>query len=131
MNAEPVTIDFSLYPPVGTEDWRYAFATAKVRVLETQMLDRATLADMAGADSFTTAADMLVDLDLELNAAGIHLAFAELEDTVEEKIVRYGLLDTIDEQHFYPTVDVAVASFSDERASAQQQAHRDELGTNA
>ena len=77
-------------------------------------------------DVDTTAADMLVDLDLELNAADIHLAFAELGDTVEEKIVRYGLLDTIDEQHFYPTVDVAVAAFLDERACAQQCAHQDE-----
>ncbi len=62
-------------------------------------------------DVDTTAADMLVDLDLELNAAGIHLIFAELKDPVKEKIVRYGLLDTIDRRHFYPTIEVAVEEF--------------------
>jgi high affinity sulfate transporter 1 len=62
-------------------------------------------------DVDTTAADMLVDLDLELNESGIHLIFAELKDPVKEKIVRYGLLDTIDRRHFYPTIEVAVDEF--------------------
>ena len=61
-----------------------------------------------------TAAEMLEELDLELNAAGIHLAFAELKDPVRDKIVRYGLYDTIDEQHFYPTIKVAVRAFRKE-----------------
>ena len=65
-------------------------------------------------DVDATAADVLVDLDLELNAADIHLVFAELKDPVKEKIVRYGLLDTIDHQHFYPTIEIAVAAFFDE-----------------
>ena len=73
-----------------------------------------------GGDVDTTAADMLVTLDLELNAVGIHLAFAELTDPVKQKIVRYSLLDTIDEGHFYPTIDVAVAAFFDERTRAEQ-----------
>jgi len=64
-------------------------------------------------DIDTTAADMLVDLDLELNAEDIHLAFAEMKDPVKDKIVRYGLLDTIDNRHFYPTIEVAVAAFLD------------------
>ncbi len=62
-------------------------------------------------DVDTTAADMLVELDLELNAADIHLIFAELKDPVKEKIVRYGLLDTIDHRHFYPTIEIAVEEF--------------------
>ena len=68
-------------------------------------------------DVDTTAADMLVDLDLELNASGIHLVFAEMKDPVQEKIVRYGLLDTIDQRHFFPTIEVAVAAFSDEKSN--------------
>ena len=66
-------------------------------------------------DVDTTAGDMLVDLDLELNAAGIHLVFAELKDSVKEKIERYGLLETIDQRHFYPTIEVAVEEFQRER----------------
>jgi MFS superfamily sulfate permease-like transporter len=65
-------------------------------------------------DVDTTAADMLVELDLELNAAGKHLIFAELKEPVKDKIVRYGLLDTIDRRHFYPTIDLAVAAFYEE-----------------
>jgi len=62
-------------------------------------------------DVDTTAGDMLVDLDLELNAAEIHLVFAELKDSVREKIERYGLLETIDRRHFFPTIEVAVEEF--------------------
>ena len=59
-------------------------------------------------DIDTTAGSMLVDLDLELNAAGIHLAFAELQTAVRDTIVRYGLLETIEETHFYRSVEEAV-----------------------
>jgi high affinity sulfate transporter 1 len=69
-------------------------------------------------DVDTTAGDMLVDLDLELNAAGIHLVFAELKDSVKEKIERYGLLETIDRRHFYPTIEAAVEEFQREVQSS-------------
>jgi len=63
-------------------------------------------------------ADMLADLVQELNAADIHLIFAELKTPIKEKIVLYSLLDTIEERHFYPTVEVAVEAFLDERRRA-------------
>ena len=62
-------------------------------------------------DIDSTAAEMLAELDLELNAAEIHLAFAELKDPVKDKIIRYGLLEYIDQRHFYPTIEVAVNEF--------------------
>ena len=68
-------------------------------------------------DIDTTAGSMLADLDAELNASGIHLAFAELQSAVRDTIVRYGLLETIDAGHFYGSVDEAV------------EAHRRELGS--
>ena len=61
-------------------------------------------------DIDTTAGAMLADLDLELNAAGIHLAFAELQSDVRDAIVRYGLLETIDQGHLYASVTEAVES---------------------
>lgn len=61
-----------------------------------------------------TAGEMLADLDEELNAQGVHLVFAELKDPVKEKMVRYGLLETIDSRHFYPTLQTAVAAFHEE-----------------
>ncbi len=68
-------------------------------------------------DVDTTAAEMLVDLDEELNASGIHLVFAELKDPVKDKMIRYGLLETIASHHFYPTLDTAVAAFYEETKS--------------
>ena len=63
------------------------------------------------ADIDTTASAILSDLDIELNASGIHLAFAELQDGVRDQIVRYGLLETIDQGHFYRTIDEAIVAF--------------------
>lgn len=65
-------------------------------------------------DVDTTAAEMLEALDHELNAAGIHLIFAELKDPVRDKIERYGLLETIDFRHFFPTLEAAVEAFEEE-----------------
>ena len=75
-------------------------------------------------DVDTTAADMLVDLDEELNAAGIHLILAELKDPVRDKIKRYGLYETIDRRHFYPTIEVAIQEFHREWQERKNQAER-------
>jgi high affinity sulfate transporter 1 len=55
-------------------------------------------------DVDTTAADMLEDLDSELNELGISLVFAEMKDPVRRKIDRYELTRTIDPRHFFPTL---------------------------
>jgi high affinity sulfate transporter 1 len=70
------------------------------------------------ADIDTTAADMLVKLDEELNADGRHLVFAELKDPVRDKLERYSIYETIDPGHFYPTIRKAVAAFRAESADA-------------
>ncbi|MDX2514927.1 MULTISPECIES: SulP family inorganic anion transporter [Streptomyces] len=62
-------------------------------------------------DVDTTAADVLEELDRELNAEDVHLVFAELKDPVRHKIERYGLTRTIDPRHFFPTVEAAVHAF--------------------
>jgi high affinity sulfate transporter 1 len=62
-------------------------------------------------DIDTTAAEMLVALDEDLNARSIHLVFAELKDPVKDRAIRYGLLETIEHKHFFPTIDVAVEAF--------------------
>lgn len=67
-------------------------------------------------DIDTTAADMLVKLDEELNADGIHLAFAGLKDPVKDKLDLYSIYDTIDPEHFYPTIKTAIRAFRDEVA---------------
>ncbi|MBO0850806.1 MAG: sodium-independent anion transporter, partial [Pseudonocardia sp.] len=62
-------------------------------------------------DVDTTAADMLHDLDEELNARGINLVFAEMKDPVRRKLDRYELTRTIDPAHFFPTLECAVDAF--------------------
>ena len=56
-------ISFYRYPPIGAEDWRYAYPTAKVRVLELSMIPRSTFVDMANAGSFAEAAELLAGSD--------------------------------------------------------------------
>ena len=75
--AEQTVIDFSTYPPVGADDWQYAFQTAQVRSLETQMLTRAALLDMTNAESFEQAADLLSGTEYALPQAGKDIAQAE------------------------------------------------------
>jgi high affinity sulfate transporter 1 len=62
-------------------------------------------------DVDTTAADMLEDLDEDLNDLGISMVFAEMKDPVRAKIDRYKLTRTIDPAHFFPTIEDAVAAF--------------------
>jgi MFS superfamily sulfate permease-like transporter len=62
-------------------------------------------------DIDTTAADMLEDLDRELNAMGTALVFAELKDRVRATLERYELIGPLDPDHFFPTIDAAVAAF--------------------
>ncbi len=84
----------------------------------------------------TTAAEMLVDLDEELNDSDIHLAFAELKDPVKDKMIQYGLLETIESYHFFPTLETAVTAFFEEKKrneaeKAAAQAEEKEEANNA
>lgn len=74
---QPV-IDFYTYPPIGGDDWRYTFQTARVRAIEMQMLTRATLLDMANAENFAQAADLLSATEYALPSGG--KSSAEIED---------------------------------------------------
>jgi high affinity sulfate transporter 1 len=69
-------------------------------------------------DVDTTAADMLVDLDEELNAAGTSLVFAELKDPVRVKLERYELIGPLNPDHFFPTLDAAVDAFRAQTGAA-------------
>ena len=57
---------------------------------------------------------MLRDLNDELEADGIELAFAELKDPVRDRLRRYGIHDAIGRHRFFPTIGVAVAAYLDE-----------------
>jgi len=65
-------------------------------------------------DVDTTAADMLAELDEELNAEGTSLVFAELKDPVRAKLERYALIGPLDPEHFFPTLEAAVHAFQEQ-----------------
>jgi high affinity sulfate transporter 1 len=61
-------------------------------------------------DVDVTAARMLEQLDLELNATGVHMAFAELRTRLQELVSRYGLFETLDRDRFYPSLGTALTA---------------------
>ena len=58
-----------------------------------------------------TAADMLADLDEELDAMKVQLCFAELKGPVKDSLKRYGIFKRIGERYFVPTVGRAVGDY--------------------
>jgi MFS superfamily sulfate permease-like transporter len=62
-------------------------------------------------DVDTTAADMLGELDEELNAAGTSLVFAGLKTPVRDKLERYQLIGPLDPAHFFPNLSSAVDAY--------------------
>jgi hypothetical protein len=63
---------------------------------------------------------MLEQLDKELNAQGINMAFVELRTRLQELVKRYGLLATLDRDHFYPSIDTALAALREEEAEEEE-----------
>jgi high affinity sulfate transporter 1 len=66
----------------------------------------------AVTDVDVTAAEKLEQLDRQLNEEGVHLAFVELRGRLEELLLRYGLFETLDRDHFYPSVEAALAAIA-------------------
>jgi hypothetical protein len=56
---------------------------------------------------------MLEQLDLELNAMGVHMAFAEMRTRLQVLVRHYGLFETLDRDRFYPTLEAAVAAIGE------------------
>jgi V/A-type H+-transporting ATPase subunit C len=79
--AEQAVLDFYRYPPIGGDDWRYTFQTAEVRALETRMLSRTVLVNMAEAENFEQAADLLAGGEYALPHGGRN--FAEVENMLQ------------------------------------------------
>jgi high affinity sulfate transporter 1 len=65
-------------------------------------------------DIDVTAAGVLKDLDNELNAAGTRMAFVEMRSRLQDLVRQYGLFETLDRDHFYPTIDEALGAIQEE-----------------
>ncbi len=104
MNAtqEQAVVDFYRYPPIGDNDWLYGFATAKVRVLASMMLSRGALLDMANAESFAAAIELLAGGEYAIapdagGVAGIEQMLLEKRTQVRELFADLMLDDEIQE----------------------------------
>ncbi len=61
-------------------------------------------------DIDVTAADVLEQLDIELNGQGINIAFVELRSRLKDLVYDYGLFATLDRDHFYDSIEAALAA---------------------
>ena len=71
---------------------------------------------------------MLERLDVELNDDGIHLAFVELRTRLQDLLYRYGLFETLDRDHFYDSIDEALAA---DRGGGRREGRQDERPVSA
>jgi MFS superfamily sulfate permease-like transporter len=62
-------------------------------------------------DIDTTAAEQLEALVDQLEQRSVRLVFAQLKDPVKERLRRYGLVERIGEDAFYPTLGTAVDGY--------------------
>jgi V/A-type H+-transporting ATPase subunit C len=76
-------LDFYTYPPVGSDDWRYVYQSAQVRALEMQMLTRAAFHDMANAQNFQAAIDLLSSTEYSIPRTG--KSFTEIENVLSQR----------------------------------------------
>jgi V/A-type H+-transporting ATPase subunit C len=83
IQSEKTILSFYTYPPIGGNDWRYAFETAQIRTLEMQMLTRATLQDMANTANYEQAVSLLGSGEYAMPQAGRD--FSEVEDTLQAR----------------------------------------------
>jgi V/A-type H+-transporting ATPase subunit C len=88
-------IDFYRYPPVGGDDWRYTFETARVRAIEMQMLSPAALLDMANAENFESATALLASTEYALPQTSGGNGFAEMENILADRRAQLRLLFSI------------------------------------
>jgi MFS superfamily sulfate permease-like transporter len=64
-------------------------------------------------DIDVTAADMMEQLDNDLDELGVHIAFVELRTRLHRQVGRYGLFEkALNREHFYDSIDTAVAAIA-------------------
>jgi high affinity sulfate transporter 1 len=76
-------------------------------------------------DVDTSAADVLQSLHDDLDAAGVELHFAEVKDPVKDRLRRYGLLERLGPERFYPTVGTAVDAYVAETGVAWRESDQE------
>ena len=107
-----------------------SFRQAIRRVVKARQPRWVVLQCEAITDIDVTAAEVLEQLDVELNRAGIHMAFVEMRSRLQDLVGEYGLYGTLDRDHFYPTIDAAlVAQVDDDGGVVQHEESGEDAGT--
>jgi MFS superfamily sulfate permease-like transporter len=75
-------------------------------------------------DIDVTAADVLKGLDHELNKKGIHMAFVELRDRLQDRVETYGLLSELDREHFFAKMKPALRDIAAHDPDSDDVTHR-------
>jgi MFS superfamily sulfate permease-like transporter len=91
-----------------------SFRTQLRRAMGSQDVSWVVIQCEAVTDIDVSAAQMLEQLDRELNARGVHLAFVELRSRLQTLLRNYELFDQIDQQHIYPSLDAALLAIQEE-----------------
>lgn len=121
---QQAVIDFFRYPPIGVEDWRYTFATAQVRSLETLMLSRGAFLDMANAEDFAGALELLGGSDYAQLAAASGAGEiermllekrGEIRDHFIELMIDEDLVELLRARHDFANMRLAIRRIVTER----------------
>jgi V/A-type H+-transporting ATPase subunit C len=107
--TEQPVIDFLRYPAIGDEDGRYNFGAARVRAMETRLLGRNILIEMAQADDFGKACEILASSSY--NEISQKKSPAAVEGVLEEK--RLAVNEVIEHCCYEPKLIEVLKSNSD------------------
>lgn len=92
------------------------FRTQVRDIVRTRQVSWVVVQCEAVTDIDVSAAQMLEQLDRELNGQGVHMAFVELRARLQILVFRYGLYETLDRNRFYPTLEAGLAAIEGEPA---------------
>ena len=102
-----------------------AFRMQIRKIVRTRRPSWVVLECQAITDVDVSAAQMLEQLDRELNAEGIHMAFVEMRARLQDLVFRYGLFETLDRDRFYPTLEIALTTIQTSPGSLATDATKD------
>jgi high affinity sulfate transporter 1 len=91
-----------------------SFRTQLRRIVKSHQVSWVVVQCEAITDIDVSAAQMLEQLDQELNAKGIHMVFVELRSRLQDLVLRYGLFETLDRDRFHPTLETGLAAIEGE-----------------
>jgi high affinity sulfate transporter 1 len=92
-----------------------SFRSQLRRVVKARRVSWVVIQCEAITDIDVSAAQMLEQLDQELNASDIHMAFVEMRTRLQLLVRRYGLFETLDRDRFYPTLESGLTAIQGER----------------